>query len=70
MQVFQTLPWLDFHSIRDDDAQKAAALQTALRSMRNSNIPVYKDDWATNTYWNDHYFMINLANKELYTAIH
>jgi hypothetical protein len=27
-----------------------------------------KDDWATDTYWNDHYAMINQANQELYIA--
>lgn len=27
-----------------------------------------KDDWATNTYWNDHYYLINKANQLLFTA--
>ncbi|MEP6749278.1 MAG: RagB/SusD family nutrient uptake outer membrane protein, partial [Bacteroidota bacterium] len=27
-----------------------------------------KDDWATDTYWNDHYYLIGQANQLLYTA--
>ena len=66
---FSTLPWLDFHSIRDDDAQKGssttdgAEINTEFETFQYS-----KDDWAPNTYWNDHYTMINLANKEIYYA--
>jgi hypothetical protein len=66
---FSTLPWLDFHSIRDDDAQKGssttdgAEINTEFETFQYS-----KDDWAPNSYWNDHYYMINLANKALYFA--
>jgi len=66
---FATLPWLDFHSIRDDDAQKGssttdgAEINTEFETFQYS-----KDDWAPNTYWNDHYAMINQANQELYYA--
>lgn len=66
---FSTLPWIDFHSIRDDDAQKGssstdgAEINTEFETFQYS-----KDDWAPNTYWNDHYTMINLANKALYFA--
>lgn len=66
---FSTLPWLDFHSIRDDDAQKGssttdgAEINTEFETFQYS-----KDDWAPNTYWNDRYYMINLCNKELYFA--
>ncbi len=66
---FSTLPWLDFHSIRDDDAQKGssttdgAEINTEFETFQYS-----KDDWAPNTYWNDHYTMINLANKALFYA--
>jgi len=66
---FSTLPWIDFHSIRDDDAQKGssttdgAEVNTEFETFQYS-----KDDWAPNTYWNDHYTMINLANKEIYYA--
>ncbi len=66
---FSTLPWIDFHSIRDDDAQKGssttdgAEIDTEFETFQYS-----KDDWAPNTYWNDHYTMINQANKEIYFA--
>ncbi|CAN5308179.1 RagB/SusD family nutrient uptake outer membrane protein [soil metagenome] len=66
---FSTLPWLDFHSIRDDDAQKGSSttdgkeINTEFETFQYS-----KDDWAPNTYWNDRYYMINLANKELFYA--
>jgi hypothetical protein len=66
---FSTLPWIDFHSIRDDDAQKGssttdgAEINTEFETFQYS-----KDDWAPNTYWNDHYTMINQANKLLYYA--
>jgi starch-binding outer membrane protein, SusD/RagB family len=66
---FSTLPWLDFHSIRDDDAQKGSS--TTDGAEINAEFETYqytKDDWATNAYWNDHFYMINLANKELYWA--
>ncbi len=66
---FSTLPWLDFHSIRDDDAQKGSSTTDGAEITTEFETFQYtKDDWATNSYWNDHYFMINLANKELYFA--
>jgi hypothetical protein len=66
---FSTLPWLDFNSIRDDDAQKGSS--TTDGAEINSEFETFqytKDDWATDTYWNDHFYMINLANKELFYA--
>ena len=66
---FSTLPWLDFNSIRDDDAQKGSSLTDGAEINAEFETFNYtKDDWATDTYWNDHYYMINLANKELFTA--
>src|SRR5882724_1769956 len=66
---FSTLPWIDFHSIRDDDAQKgSSATDGAEINAEFETFQYTKDDWATNTYWNDHFFMINLANKELFFA--
>ncbi|HZE85610.1 MAG TPA: RagB/SusD family nutrient uptake outer membrane protein [Puia sp.] len=66
---FSLLPWLDFHSIRDDDAEKGSS-QTDGAEV-NTEFDSYnytKDDWAPNTYWNDHYTMIQLANNELHDA--
>jgi len=66
---FSCLPWLDFNSIRDDDAQKgSSSTDGAEINAEFETFQYTKDDWATNTYWNDHFSMINLANKELYFA--
>src|SRR6266478_1477286 len=66
---FSTLPWIDFHSIRDDDAQKGSSTTDGAEINAEFETFQYtKDDWATNTYWNDHFYMVNLANKELYYA--
>lgn len=66
---FSTLPWLDFNSIRDDDAQKGSSATDGKEINAEFETFQYtKDDWATDTYWNDHYYMINQANKELFTA--
>src|SRR5689334_18954616 len=66
---FNTLPWLDFNSIRDDDAQKGSSTTDGAEINTEFETFQYtKDDWATNTYWNDHYYMINQANKLLFTA--
>jgi hypothetical protein len=66
---FSTLPWLDFNSIRDDDAQKGSSTTDGAEINAEFETFQYtKNDWATNTYWNDHYSMIYLANKELFSA--
>ena len=54
-----TLPWIDFNSIRDDDAQKGSS--TTDGAEINAEFETFKytkDDWATDTYWNDHYYLI------------
>ncbi len=64
---FSTLPWIDFNSIRDDDAQKGSSTTDGAEINAEFETFQYtKDDWATDTYWNDHYTMINLANKEIF----
>ncbi len=66
---FSTLPWIDFHSIRDDDAQKGSDRNDGKEVVAEFDTYNYsKDDWAPNTYWNDHYAMINAANDALYVA--
>jgi len=66
---FSTLPWIDFHSIRDDDAQKGSSTTDGAEIITEfEHFQYSKDDWAPNTYWNDRYYMINLANKALYFA--
>ena len=66
---YNTLPWLDFNSIRDDDAQKgSSATDGGEINTEFETFQYTKDDWATNTYWNDHYYMINQANQLLFIA--
>ena len=66
---FSLLPWIDMHSIRDDDAQKGSDENDGREIVTEFDTYQYtKDDWAPNTYWNDHYTMINLANEAIYTA--
>ena len=66
---FSTLPFLDFHSIRDDDAQKGSDANDGKEIVTEFETFQYsKDDWAPNTYWNDRYALINAANDALYTA--
>lgn len=66
---FSTLPWLDFHSIRDDDAQKGSDADDGDEITTEFETFQYtKDDWAPNSYWGDHFTMINTANNAIYTA--
>lgn len=66
---FNTLPWLDFHSIRDDDAQKGSEESDGREIIAEFETFQYtKDDWATNSYWNDHFYMINRCNSIIKTA--
>lgn len=66
---FSTLPWIDFHSIRDDDAAKGSSTTDGAEVVTEFDQFQYsKDDWAPNSYWNDHYTMINQANKLLFFA--
>jgi len=66
---FSTLPWLDFNSIRDDDAQKGSSTSDGAEINAEFETFQYtKDDWATDTYWGDHFNMIQLANQILHDA--
>lgn len=66
---FSTLPWIDFHSIRDDDAQKGSDINDGKEVVTEFDTYQYtKDDWAPNAYWNDHYAMINATNDALQLA--
>jgi len=67
---FSTLPWIDFNSIRDDDAQKGSSTTDGAEINAEFETFQYtKDDWATNTYWDDHFYMINQANAEIAIAV-
>ena len=66
---FSTLPWIDFHSIRGDDAQKGSDASDGAEIIAEFDTYNYsKDDWAPNEYWNNHYSMINLTNNALAEA--
>ena len=66
---FSTLAWLDFHSIRDDDAQKgSSASDGAEINAEFETFKYTKNDWATNAYWGDHFNMIQLANEIIHDA--
>jgi len=66
---FSTLAWLDFHSIRDDDAQKGSSISDGAEINAEFETFQYtKNDWATNAYWGDHFNMIQLANEILHDA--
>src|SRR5437763_14652903 len=69
LACFSKLPWIYFHSIRDDDAMKGSSATDGNEITAEFDTYKYsKDDWAPNTYWNDHYFMINLPNEAIHTA--
>ena len=66
---FSTLAWLDFHSIRDDDAQKGSSVSDGAEINAEFETFQYtKNDWATNAYWGDHFNMIQNANEILHDA--
>ena len=66
---FSTLAWLDFHSIRDDDAQKGSSVSDGAEINAEFETFQYtKNDWATNAYWGDHFNMIQLANEIIHDA--
>lgn len=63
---FNHLPWLDFNSIRDDDAQKGSSATDGQEIIAEFETFQYtKDDWATNTYWNDRFYLIHTCNSIL-----
>jgi len=66
---FSSLPWIDMNSIRGDDAAKGSDANDGKEVIPEFETFQYtKDDWATDTYWNDHYTMINLCNAEIHVG--
>ena len=64
------LSWIDFHSIRDDDAEKGSNQTDGaeVNTEFDQFVGYTKNDWALNSYWNDHYAVITAANNALATA--
>ncbi len=64
--AFNSLPWIDFHSIRDDDATKGSSATDGAEVIAEFETFQYtKDDWATNEYWNNNFLLINTCNNIL-----
>ena len=67
--AFNSLPWIDFNSIRDDDAAKgSSSTDGAEINAEFDNFVYTKDDWGTDSYWNDNYHLISQANQLLFFA--
>jgi starch-binding outer membrane protein, SusD/RagB family len=64
------LSWIDFHSIRDDDAEKGSNQTDGaeVNAEFDRFVGYTKDDWATNSYWDHHFAIITEANNALATA--
>lgn len=61
--AFNHLPWIDFNVLRDDDTEKGSDINDGAEIVTEFETFQYtKDNWATNTYWNDHFYLINEAN--------
>lgn len=66
---FTSIPWLAIHNFRSDDAIKGSDPTDGAEWVAPFDQFQYvKDLWATNTYWDDHYSLINLANTTIQTA--
>jgi len=66
---FSSIPWLAVHGFRADDSQKGSDQADGAEWVTvMDNFNYAKDFWATNTYWDDHYVLINQANTALQTA--
>lgn len=66
---FTTIPWLAMHDFRSDDSEKGSDPSDGAEWVAPFDRYQYvKDLWATNTYWDDHYALINLANTAIQTA--
>ena len=68
-QGFGGIPWLAFHGFRADDSEKGSDQADGAEWVAPfDHFDYVKDLWASNTYWDDHYRLINLANTALQTA--
>lgn len=66
---FTSIPWTALHNFRSDDAEKGSDPTDGNEWVAvMDNFQYAKDFWASNTYWDDHYSIVNLANTALQTA--
>ncbi|GAA4332499.1 RagB/SusD family nutrient uptake outer membrane protein [Flaviaesturariibacter amylovorans] len=66
---FSGIPWLAMHGFRSDDAMKGSSdADGADWANIYDNFQYVKDHWSSNTYYDQHYRLIDLANVALKTA--
>lgn len=66
---FTSIPWLAMHDFRSDDSEKGSDPSDGAEWVAPFDHYAYvKDLWASNTYWDDHYSLINLANTAIQNA--
>ena len=66
---FTSIPWLAINDFRSDDSEKGSDPSDGAEWTAPFDRFAYvKDIWASNTYWDDHYALINLANTAIQTA--
>lgn len=67
--AFGGIMWQALHNFRSDDSEKGSDLVDGSDWVAAYDNFVYdKDHWCTNTYWDDHYSIINKANTILQIA--
>ncbi|MFT3682240.1 MAG: RagB/SusD family nutrient uptake outer membrane protein [Ferruginibacter sp.] len=67
--AFGGIMWQALHNFRADDSEKGSDLTDGADWVASfDNFKYDKDHWCTNTYWDDHYSIINRANTILQLA--
>lgn len=57
------MPYLAIHNFRSDDADKGSSTTDGVAQENfYDNFQYTKDEWLLNSYWTDHYALINAAN--------
>src|SRR6478672_6685565 len=65
---FGGINWLGLHAFRSDDAEVVADPGAGGWHTQMDFFQYIKDDWSTNTYWDQKYVFIGLCNTALQTA--
>ncbi len=57
------LPYIAIHNFRSDDAVKGSSVTDGVQQENiYDKFQYVKDEWLMNTYWSDHYALVNAAN--------
>ena len=57
------LPYIAVHNMRSDDAVKGSSVTDGVQQENiYDKFQYVKDEWLMNTYWSDHYALVNAAN--------